>query len=440
MTAAAGGARIMTVDAARGVQTRSAQAFIDHEAAGDRELAQRAGHQLLLRRMNVAPRGELQVGQRAAMLGFERREHAGERDRAMGAGVERQQQELEMSGVAVGRCRSQAGHRRQDIFGNRGDDVGNVTAMSPGEQRREARILYVVAEQCADPRAGDAERVGGRIVIGQHEDVAEQLAQRGRIDVAAFGRARLASLALPIGEELTADRMFHTLARPRLPRSRDTSVPLSRTRIPLNGCAGHPVQRPCRGCHRAGLCRVKVKLTIGLPEAAALLMSARSLAVLSRFRRGSRTKASNRTVCAGRGGEYPDPREKTIGQGGCSQHPPFILSDCALAPVRQSRLSQRRLVSCRQVVDPLDFPSEPQPELPPEPPEAPREPILTLPAALTAYIVLLAVIHLRVLLPPDAENWTVDAFGFIPLRYDATPLNVAIPGGAGAKVWTFVTY
>ena len=97
-------------------------------------------------------------------------------------------------------------------------------------------------------------------------------------------------------------------------------------------------------------------------------------------------------------------------------------------------------MSRRQVVDPLDFPSEPQPELPPEPPEAPREPILTLPAALTAYIVLLAVIHLRVLLPPDAENWTVDAFGFIPLRYDSTPLNVVIPGGAGAKVWTFVTY
>jgi membrane associated rhomboid family serine protease len=98
-------------------------------------------------------------------------------------------------------------------------------------------------------------------------------------------------------------------------------------------------------------------------------------------------------------------------------------------------------VSRRQVVDPLDFPSEPQPELPPEPPaESPREPILTLPAALTAYIVLLAVIHLRVLLPPETENWTIDVFGFIPLRYDSTPLNVVIPGGAGAKLWTFVTY
>ncbi len=97
-------------------------------------------------------------------------------------------------------------------------------------------------------------------------------------------------------------------------------------------------------------------------------------------------------------------------------------------------------LSRRQVVEPLDSPVQPQPESPELPPEAPHEPILTLPAALTAYIVLLAVIHLRVLLPPDAENWTVDAFGFIPLRYDTMPLNVAIPGGAGAKVWTFVTY
>jgi membrane associated rhomboid family serine protease len=70
----------------------------------------------------------------------------------------------------------------------------------------------------------------------------------------------------------------------------------------------------------------------------------------------------------------------------------------------------------------------------------PREPILTLPGALTAYILLLAVIHLRVLLPLDWENWTIDVFGFIPKRYDSTLLAITFPGGAGAKVWTFVTY
>ena len=86
---------------------------------------------------------------------------------------------------------------------------------------------------------------------------------------------------------------------------------------------------------------------------------------------------------------------------------------------------------------PLDSP----PQLPPDQPaELKHEPVLTLPAALTAYIVLLAVIHLRVLLPPELENWTIDVFGFIPKRYDSTLLNLDFPGGTGAKVWSFVTY
>jgi membrane associated rhomboid family serine protease len=88
---------------------------------------------------------------------------------------------------------------------------------------------------------------------------------------------------------------------------------------------------------------------------------------------------------------------------------------------------------------------ESAPNTPPEvssqvPQETPREPILTLPTALTAYVVLIAVIHLRVLLPPETENWTIDVFGFIPKRYDSTLLDYTFPGGAGAKVWTFVTY
>jgi membrane associated rhomboid family serine protease len=78
--------------------------------------------------------------------------------------------------------------------------------------------------------------------------------------------------------------------------------------------------------------------------------------------------------------------------------------------------------------------------LPDMPPESPREPILTLPGALTAYLLVLAVIHLRVLLPPELENWTIDVFGFIPKRYDSTLLAIDFPGGTGAKIWSFVTY
>ena len=87
---------------------------------------------------------------------------------------------------------------------------------------------------------------------------------------------------------------------------------------------------------------------------------------------------------------------------------------------------------------PLDPPQDTSPELAAE--QQPREPILTLPPALTAYIVLLAVVHLRVLLPVEWDDWTIDVFGFIPKRYDSAIVDLTFPGGAGAKVWTFVTY
>ena len=66
---------------------------------------------------------------------------------------------------------------------------------------------------------------------------------------------------------------------------------------------------------------------------------------------------------------------------------------------------------------------------------------MTLPAALTAYIALLAVIHIvRMLLPLDVDDIVLQMFGFIPLRYNSTLLATPFPGGAGAKVWSFVTY
>jgi membrane associated rhomboid family serine protease len=105
-----------------------------------------------------------------------------------------------------------------------------------------------------------------------------------------------------------------------------------------------------------------------------------------------------------------------------------------------------------EVVAPLQFPPENPPPPPewsvPEPaqepaqePAPPREPILTLPTALTVYIALLAVIHLvRLALPVETDDLVIEMFGFIPRRYDSTLLNVSFPGGTGAKVWSFVSY
>ena len=43
-------------------------------------------------------------------------------------------------------------------------------------------------------------------------------------------------------------------------------------------------------------------------------------------------------------------------------------------------------------------------------------------------------------MPHNLEYWIIEAFGFIPKRYDPDLLATAFPGGSGAKGWTFVTY
>ena len=77
-----------------------------------------------------------------------------------------------------------------------------------------------------------------------------------------------------------------------------------------------------------------------------------------------------------------------------------------------------------------------------DPRQPPREPILTLPGALTAYVGLLIAIHVvRTLLLPEAwDDRVLWVFAFIPMRYDTSLLAIPIAGGAGAKVWTFLTY
>ena len=74
-------------------------------------------------------------------------------------------------------------------------------------------------------------------------------------------------------------------------------------------------------------------------------------------------------------------------------------------------------------------------------PVSPREPILTLPGALTGYVALLAIIHgVRALLPLETDDIVLQMFAFIPKRYDQTLLAMPYAGGAGAQVWSFVTY
>jgi membrane associated rhomboid family serine protease len=72
-----------------------------------------------------------------------------------------------------------------------------------------------------------------------------------------------------------------------------------------------------------------------------------------------------------------------------------------------------------------------------------REPVFNIPAVVAALLAVLALIHaVRTLVLTDDQNVEfMLTFAFIPARYDsASVLGGALPGGGGAKLWTFVTY
>src|SRR3984893_324848 len=244
--------------------------------------------------------------------------------------------------------------------------------------------------------------------------------------------------------------MFHASTSTSRPPRRDTSVPVSRTRIAFSVvqdrlCSVHAgAAFPLR---RRQLCAVNVKLTKGLGVGASLLGSAHfnSHRLASGAGEVVTRAVSNSLVDARRRGDFlPCAARSARAREGLLRALPFSLPfgvwrrSCACA-ARPSRLighnRSRELLALG--LEPLESLSE-SPQI--TPPDAPREPVMTLPAVLTAYVLLLAVVHLRVLLPQELENWTIDAFGFIPKRYDSTLLAITFPGGTGAKVWTFVTY
>ncbi len=73
--------------------------------------------------------------------------------------------------------------------------------------------------------------------------------------------------------------------------------------------------------------------------------------------------------------------------------------------------------------------------------EPPREPVLNIPVGMTILLAVMFGIHIvRALLPPDTDQAVIWTFGFVPARYDPSLLGVQFPGGAGAEVWTFLTY
>jgi len=72
-----------------------------------------------------------------------------------------------------------------------------------------------------------------------------------------------------------------------------------------------------------------------------------------------------------------------------------------------------------------------------------REPILNVPAVVVAVLLVLGLLHAvrDYILSDAADNLLVWTLAFVPARYSTTPLTEGLyPGGAGAEVWTFVSY
>ena len=216
-------------------------------------------------------------------------------------------------------------------------------------------------------------------------------------DIAAVGRGRMTALLVPIGEKLAARWMFHVIALPRRLRSAGHFCPaFAQAHSPRLLCrTGFAASMPGTAfcALRRRLCGVNVKLTMRLAAGAepARVRAFPFAPVVSRVPAVAYTGGVKQFGHrAGRGGDVTRPgATRSAGQGGCSQHPPFSL--CALLfalctctarpkpPIWAASLGPSRRLRSSTPWNPFEIPSQ-------APQDPPREPILTLPGALTAYV------------------------------------------------------
>jgi membrane associated rhomboid family serine protease len=73
---------------------------------------------------------------------------------------------------------------------------------------------------------------------------------------------------------------------------------------------------------------------------------------------------------------------------------------------------------------------------------ATREPIFNVAPSVIALAAVLLIVHVvrEFVLPPDADEWVLVAFSFIPFRETTDLALTGVPGGDGARYWSFLTY
>src|SRR5262245_48701315 len=136
----------------------------------------------------------------------ERTKHAPMRPSTM---AQRQQHELEFERAAVSGSSACAGNHADRFIGDADEPLAHRRMASRFPQCDEALALELAAEQGADAGACEAERMTGAFVDGEDEGIAEHVADRSRLDLAAFGGCAPATPPVPICEQLTARSMLH---------------------------------------------------------------------------------------------------------------------------------------------------------------------------------------------------------------------------------------
>ena len=117
---------------------------------------------------------------------------------------ERQQHQFEVLGPAFGGASLRGRDHAGRLVGDRVDEGGERHAALGVPQVDEALVLQLAPEQRADAGAAEPERMAGRALELENEDVAKRLADGARFDLAAFGRCPCSAPRDPIAEQLAA--------------------------------------------------------------------------------------------------------------------------------------------------------------------------------------------------------------------------------------------
>ena len=128
----------------------------------------------------------------------------------------------------------------------------------------------LAAEQRADPRAGEPDRIAGAAVERQNEGVAQHAADGAGFDVGALGRRAGAAPFLPIGVKLAAGRMFHGRTRPSTADVFAATVPerdggSQRSACGRHGADGVPQPAVAVASRRQGSIKLNETLTLAAP-------------------------------------------------------------------------------------------------------------------------------------------------------------------------------